>query len=105
MVRPVRVAIYVLEPLVLAGTHITGPPRHIRRDRSPTLLAVLYLQRVLRGAGLVDISQLRGNLCTNQPVSRVEAERSRDDLIYALRLTKMTAELFAQSSEAANVDL
>ena len=30
---------------------------------------------------------------------------SRDDLIHALRLTKMTAEFFAQSSEAANVDL
>ena len=39
-------------------------------------------------------------------MSRVySAERSRDDLLHALRLTKMTAELFAQSSEAANVDL
>ena len=44
LVGSVWVAVDVLEPLILSGTHIAGALRHIRRNRPAALLAVLNLE-------------------------------------------------------------
>ena len=55
LIGSVRVAVYILEPLVLAGTHVSGALGHIRRNRPAALLTVLDLERVLRWPSLVDV--------------------------------------------------
>ena len=90
LVGSVWVAVDVLEPLILSSSHIARPFGHVRRNRPATLLAVLYLQRILRWPSLVDVGQLRGN---DQP-----SHASREHRRYAVAAEDGLLETCAQST-------